>query len=75
MFQALYSSTIGSLMYAVTYSYPNLSYVVSIVIRYMMIPSKGHWKGGQFSAFSDTGVDHLMLVYDLRKLEVESPDV
>ncbi|KAG8472415.1 hypothetical protein CXB51_035361 [Gossypium anomalum] len=38
-----YSSAVGSLMYAMVCSYPDLSYAVSAVSRYMANPGKEHW--------------------------------
>ncbi|KAG8486285.1 hypothetical protein CXB51_019701 [Gossypium anomalum] len=39
-----YSSAVGSLMYAMVCSRPDLSYAVSAVSRYMANPGKEHWK-------------------------------
>ncbi|PHT79031.1 hypothetical protein T459_17083 [Capsicum annuum] len=39
-----YSSDVGSLMYALVCSQPDLSYAVSVVSRYMANPGKEHWK-------------------------------
>ena len=39
-----YSTTVGSLMYAMVCSRPDSSYAVSAVSRYMENPSKEHWK-------------------------------
>ncbi|KAG8473502.1 hypothetical protein CXB51_035665 [Gossypium anomalum] len=39
-----YSSAVGSLMYAMVCSRPDLSYAVSTVSRYMANPGKEHWK-------------------------------
>ncbi|KAG8472622.1 hypothetical protein CXB51_034312 [Gossypium anomalum] len=43
-----YSSAVGSLMYAMVCSRPDLSYAVSAVSRYMANPSKEHWKAVQW---------------------------
>ncbi|KAG8499626.1 hypothetical protein CXB51_006086 [Gossypium anomalum] len=43
-----YSSAVGSLMYAMVYSLPDLSYAVSAVSRYMANPGKEHWKAVQW---------------------------
>ncbi len=42
MSRVLYSSVVGSLMYAMVYSRPNLSHVLSVVSRYMANPNKEH---------------------------------
>ena len=39
-----YSSAVGSLMYAMVCSRPDLSYALSVVSRYMANPEKEHWK-------------------------------
>ncbi|KAG8477766.1 hypothetical protein CXB51_027752 [Gossypium anomalum] len=44
-----YSSAVGSLMYAMVCSRPDLSYAVSVVIRYMANPGKEHWKEVQWN--------------------------
>jgi hypothetical protein len=38
-----YSSAIGSLIYVMVYSCPDLSYAMSLVSRYMANPGKEHW--------------------------------
>ncbi|KAG8485681.1 hypothetical protein CXB51_019023 [Gossypium anomalum] len=43
-----YSSAVGSLMYAMICSCPDLSYAVSAVSRYMANPGKEHWKAIQW---------------------------
>ncbi|KAG8474963.1 hypothetical protein CXB51_031688 [Gossypium anomalum] len=43
-----YFSVVGSLMYAMVYSLPDLSYAVSAVSRYMANPGKEHWKAIQW---------------------------
>ncbi|KAG8474731.1 hypothetical protein CXB51_031459 [Gossypium anomalum] len=43
-----YSSAVGSLMYAMVCSRLDLSYAVSAVSRYMVNPSKEHWKAVQW---------------------------
>ncbi|KAG8481222.1 hypothetical protein CXB51_025972 [Gossypium anomalum] len=47
MLHVPYSSAVGSLMYAMVCSHPDLSYAVSAVSRYMANPGKGHWKFGR----------------------------
>ena len=43
-----YSSDVGSLMYAMVCSRPDLSYAMSLVSRYMSNPGKEHWKTVQW---------------------------
>jgi hypothetical protein len=44
MSRVLYSSVVGSLMYAMVCSHPDLSYAMSLVSRYMANTDKEHWK-------------------------------
>ena len=44
MSKVSYSSDVGSLMYAMVCSRPDLSYAMSLVSRYMSNPSKEHRK-------------------------------
>ncbi|KAF2323179.1 hypothetical protein GH714_033902 [Hevea brasiliensis] len=56
-----YSSTVGSIMYAIVCTQPNILYTVSVVSRYMSRPRKEHWqamkwilrylKGAPFSVY------------------------
>jgi len=43
-----YSSVVGSLMYAMVCSHPDLSYAMSLVSRYMSNPGKKHWRAVQW---------------------------
>ena len=44
MLQVPYSNAVGSLMYAMVCTRPDISQAVSIVSRYMHNPGKGHWQ-------------------------------
>ena len=44
MSKVSYSSAVGSLMYAMVCSRPNLSYAISLVSKYMSNPGKEYWK-------------------------------
>ena len=39
-----YSSAVGSLMYAIVYSLPDLSHALSVVNRFMINLGKEHWR-------------------------------
>nr|GEX62887.1 retrotransposon protein, putative, Ty1-copia subclass [Tanacetum cinerariifolium] len=43
-----YASVVGSLMYAMVCSRPDLSHALSVVSRYMANPGKEHWKAVQW---------------------------
>jgi hypothetical protein len=44
MSKVSYSSVVGSLMYAMVCSRPDLSHAMSVVARYRSNPGKEHWK-------------------------------
>ncbi|KAG8498395.1 hypothetical protein CXB51_006971 [Gossypium anomalum] len=44
MLQVLYSNAVGSLMYTMMCTRPDISQAVSIVSKYMHNPGKGHWQ-------------------------------
>jgi hypothetical protein len=44
MSRVSYSSVVGSLMYVMVCSCPDLSYAMSFVIRYMSNPGKEYWR-------------------------------
>jgi hypothetical protein len=48
MYKVSYSSAVGSLMYAMVFSHPNLSHALSVVSRYMANPGTEHWKAVQW---------------------------
>lgn len=39
-----YTSVVGSLMYAMVCTRPDIAQAVSVVSRYMSCPGKGHWE-------------------------------
>jgi hypothetical protein len=39
-----YSSTVGSLMYAMVCTRPNIAHAVGVVREYLNIPGKEHWE-------------------------------
>ena len=43
-----YSSIVGSLMYAMVHTRPDIAHVVEFVIRYMNNLGKEHWKSVQW---------------------------
>jgi hypothetical protein len=38
-----YASVVGSLMYAMIYTQPDIAHVVGVLSRYMSTPGKEHW--------------------------------
>ena len=43
-----YACAIGSLMYAMVCTHPDIAYAVSVVSRFMSKPGKEHWKAVQW---------------------------
>lgn len=43
MSQFPYASVIGSIMYAMTYTRPDVSYALSMVSRFQRNPGRAHW--------------------------------
>ena len=64
-----YSNAVGSLMYAMVCSRPDLSHALSVVSRYMANPGKEHWNAVQW-IFRYLLVP-LMLVCSLKNLEMD----
>jgi ATP-binding cassette subfamily B (MDR/TAP) protein 1 len=48
MSRVSYSSAVGSLMYAMVCSRPDLSHALSVVSRFMVNPGKEHWRAVQW---------------------------
>jgi hypothetical protein len=44
MYRVPYSSLVGSLMYAMICTRPNIAHVVGVMSRYMNNPDKEHWE-------------------------------
>ena len=40
-----YSSAIGSLMYVMVYTWPDIAHAVGVVSRFLSNPGKVHWEG------------------------------
>ena len=63
-----YSSVVGSLMYAMVCTRPDLSHAVSVVSRYMHNPGKDHWKAVKWILRYVKGTIGKGLVFDKKKL-------
>ena len=72
MSRVTYSSVVGSLMYVMMCSRPNLAYAISAVSRYMEKPGKEHWKEVQWiMRYLHACVDPVVFVYSLVGLKKE----
>ena len=59
-----YSSAVGSLMYAMVCTRPDLAHAVSVVSRFMANPGKAHWKAVKWILRYLKGASNICLVYD-----------
>jgi len=59
-----YANAIGSLMYAMICTRPDLAYAVSMVSRYMHNPGKKHWNAVKWIFRYLKGTSHVGLVFD-----------
>jgi hypothetical protein len=64
MSRVTYSSVVGSLMYAMVCSRPDLSYAMSLVSRYMSNPGKEHWRTVQWIFRYLRGITNFCLKFD-----------
>ncbi|GKV26776.1 hypothetical protein SLEP1_g36011 [Rubroshorea leprosula] len=58
------ASAVGSLMYAMVCTRPDISHVVNVVSRYMANPGKGHWEAMKWILWYLRGTVDVGLVYD-----------
>nr|KYP53356.1 Retrovirus-related Pol polyprotein from transposon TNT 1-94 [Cajanus cajan] len=62
-----YASAVGSLMYAMVCTRPDLAYAVSMVSRYMHNPGKDHWSAVKWIFRYLKGTSNIGLVFDRNK--------
>jgi hypothetical protein len=62
-----YFSVVGSLIYDMVCSYPDLSYAMSLVSRYMTNPGKGHWNAIKWIFRYLWGMSNAYLQFDRTK--------
>lgn len=43
MFEILYASVVGSFLYVIVYTRPNIAQAMGVISRFMSKPSKEHW--------------------------------
>ena len=58
-----YSSVVGSLMYAMVCTRPDLAFVISVVSRFMSNPGKAHWEAVKWILCYLKGSSSVCLVY------------
>ncbi|XP_070029435.1 secreted RxLR effector protein 161-like [Nicotiana sylvestris] len=54
MSKVLYASAVGSLIYAMVCTRPDIAHAVGVVSRYMSDPGKEHWEGGDLDSRKST---------------------
>jgi len=62
-----YSSAVGSLMYAMVCTRPDLSHAMSVVSRYMHNPGKDHWEAVKWIFLYMKSTVNKGLVFDINK--------
>ena len=63
-----YSNAVGSLMYAMVCTRPDISHAVSVVSRYMSNPGKEHWLAVKWILCYLKGTVDIGLVFDRNKV-------
>jgi hypothetical protein len=66
MFRIPYTCAIGSLMYAMVCTRPDIAHAVSVVSRFMSKPGKEHWKAVQWILEYLRGTSKYGLIFDQR---------
>jgi len=64
MTREMYTSVVGSLMYAMVCTKPDLSQVISMISRYMHDPGKGHWEAIKWALRYINGIIDVGLVFE-----------
>nr|GEY50412.1 retrovirus-related Pol polyprotein from transposon TNT 1-94 [Tanacetum cinerariifolium] len=63
MSKVSYANAVGSLMYLMVYTRPDIVYTVSVVSRYLANPSKNHWEVVKWTLKYLRGTTNVGLVY------------
>jgi len=63
-----YSSAVGSIMYAMVCTRPDISHAVSVVSRYMACPGKEHWQAVKWILRYLKGTADMGLTFDKAKM-------
>jgi hypothetical protein len=58
-----YSSTVGSLMYAMVFTRPDIAHAVGVVRKYMNNPGKEHWEAIKWILRDLRGTDNHALYF------------
>nr|GEX02267.1 retrotransposon protein, putative, Ty1-copia subclass [Tanacetum cinerariifolium] len=70
-----YSSAVGSIMYAMVCTRPDLAHAVSVVSMFMANPGKAHWKAVKWILRYLKGALNIYLVYDVSWKSTLQPTV
>ena len=69
-----YSSVVGSLMYCMVYTRPDLAHAISVTSRFMANPGKDHWTTVKWIFRYLKGTINMALVYGGASLD-EEPNI
>ena len=67
-----YANVIGSLMYVMICTRPDLAYAVSMVSQYMHNPGKKHWSVVKWIFRYLKGTSHIGLVFDKKMVTTDN---
>ena len=71
MMKIPYASTVGSLMYAMVCTWPDIGYVVGVVSRFMSNPGKEHWNAVKWILRYLKGTSNMCLRFGSRKPQLD----
>ena len=66
-----YASAVGSLMYGILYTCPDICHAVGMVSRYQSNPGQAHWQAVKRIMRYLQGTKDLALCYPMRRSEVK----
>lgn len=64
MFRVLYASVVGSLLYTMVCSWPDLSHAISVDSKYMKNPGKEYWNAVKWNLRYLKGIEHIGIMFD-----------
>ena len=71
MMKVPYASAVGSLMYAMVCTRPDIGYVVGVVSRFMSNPSKEHWNAVKWILWYLKGTSNMCLRFGSGKPQLD----
>ena len=71
MMKVPYASAVGSLMYSMVYTRPDIGYAVGVVSRFMSNPSKEHWNAVKWILWYLKGTSNMCLRFGSCKPQLD----